>query len=125
MDDKMNVILWGREVELEVYFEQLDFDEPTAVQLDALSRVDAIWHHADDAIPSIVEYAKNVALEIGRQFDVDAWYILVHPTTLFIAEADERVAAILCEFDLDPEHGLAVVFEDERLVAVGSQDIAL
>lgn len=125
MSDTIKANLWGSEVELEVYFEKLDYDEPTAVQLDALSRVDAIWPHVDDAIPSIVDYSKNVALEIGRQFDVDAWRGLVHPTTLFVAQEDMRVAAILCEFDLDPEHGLAAVFENEQFVAVGSQDIVL
>lgn len=125
MLDVIKTNLWGREVELEVYFEQLDFDEPTAVQLDTLSRVDAIWPHVDDAIPSIVEYAKTEALEIGRQFDADAWRSMVHPTTLFIADADERVAAVLCEFDLDPEHGLAVVFEDEKFKEVGPQGVVL
>lgn len=117
--------LWGSEVELDVYFEQLDFEEPTDVQLDAFARADAIWPHADDAIPSIIDYLKKEALEIGAHFEEDSWRSLVHPTTLFVAESDNRTVAILCEFDFDPEHGLAVVFEDEQFTAVGSQDIVL
>lgn len=125
MIDTVKVSLWGSEVELEVYFEQLDYDEPTDVQTDAFSRVGAMWQHTDDAIPSIVEYAKNEAMEIGTHFEEKTWRSLVHPATLFIAESDNRTVAILCEFDLDPEHGLAVVFEGEQFAAVGSQDIVL
>lgn len=125
MTDTVEVGLWGSEVELEVYFEQLDYDEPTDIQTDAFSRVDVIWQRVDDAIPSIVEYAKNEAMEIGAHFEEKAWRSLVHPATLFIAESDNRIVAILCEFDLDPEHGLAVVFEDEQFTAVGSQEIVL
>lgn len=125
MTDTVKANLWGSEVELDVYFEQLDFEEPTDAQLDAFSRVDAIWPHADDAIPCIVEYLKKEAVEIGAHFEEDSWRSLVHPTTLFVAESDDRTVAILCEFDFDSEHGLAVVFEDEQFTAVGSQDIVL
>lgn len=39
--------------------------------------------------------------------------------------SDRRTVGLLFESPLEPEHGLAVVFEDEAVVEVGLQDIAL
>lgn len=125
MDNKIQTSLWGAGVELDVYFEQLDYDEPTEVQLDAFARVDEVWAQVDAAVPHIIDYVRDEAANLGNSVEENGVFELVHPTTLFIAESEQRVVAILCEFDYDPEHGLAVVFENERFKEVGAQDIVL
>ena len=40
-------------------------------------------------------------------------------------EKEERVFAILCNYKFDIEHGLAVVYENEKFKTVGAQDITL
>ena len=50
----------------------------------------------------------------------------VMPTEIYLdSVTNHRVVALMCEYRPDPEHGLAIVFEDERLREIGPQDIIL
>ena len=50
----------------------------------------------------------------------------VMPKSVFIPHTKgHRIAAIMCNYKFDMEHGIAVVFENGELIKVGSQDIIL
>ena len=50
----------------------------------------------------------------------------VMPKYLFIPQGEKRrTVALMCDYRYDPEHGLAVVFENEKLSEIGPQDVIL
>ena len=48
------------------------------------------------------------------------------PRYLFLPKVQKRrTVALMCDYRFDPEHGLALVFENEKLKEIGSQDLIL
>lgn len=56
---------------------------------------------------------------------VDNIFKYVIPKTISVPKAKKRVVAIMCNFKFDMEHGMAIVFEDEKIKKIGPQDIVL
>ena len=83
-----------------------------SIRLDVRARMPA--DEADEAAP-LVESANDLRA-------------IVRLNTLFFPEdfgSGKRVAGLLADCSWDPALGLAVRFEDERIVGVGPQDIVL
>ncbi len=113
--------LWGREFTLSVYFEDLDDTGASEAQWDAYGRILSSWQVINDALPDLKEYCLKVDGQI-----VDNVFTCVIPKYLFVADEDaKRVVALMCDYRYDPEHGIAIVFENEVLSEIGMQDIVL
>ena len=90
----------------------------------------AIASHYDSIRPDVrarmpAEEADEVAPLVESANDLRA---IVRLNTLFFPEdfgSGKRVAGLLADCSWDPALGLAVRFEDERIVGVGPQDIVL
>ena len=48
------------------------------------------------------------------------------PTDIYLPRTTEiRSAALFCDYRFDEEHGIAIVFENEKFIEIGTQDIVL
>ena len=49
----------------------------------------------------------------------------VMPKSIFVPREEKRIVAVLFDFRFDMEHGMAIVFENEKFSTIGSEDIIL
>ena len=68
---------------------------------------------------------KSNKADIGSD-NIENIFKYVAPKYLYVARnKDSRIVAIMCNYKFDPENGIAVVFENEKLNKIGMQDIIL
>lgn len=56
---------------------------------------------------------------------IDNIFKYLIPESLYITREEPPEIAILCSYKFDIEHGIAIVFQDDKFKAIGSQDIIL
>ena len=120
---------WGKEITLEVRFDLLDDERVTSRQAYALGAIFVSWGAVNAALDAVKSYCLEndgnmLASECGTA-RIDDIFDVVEPYSLFVVRDDsKRSVALMCHYRLDPEHGLALLFENERLTKIGSEDIA-
>lgn len=112
--------VWGRKLNLEVYPE--GGNGQSDAQSLALERLCSTWDAVDKSASKLKEYcAKD-----SDGGDMENVFRYVMPRYLFLPDVQKRRAvALMCDYRFDPEHGLALVFEDEKLKEIGPQDVIL
>ena len=123
------MITWGKEITLEVRFDLLDDERVTSKQAYALGAIFVLWGAVNGALDALKSYCLEndgdmLASECGTA-RIDDIFDIVEPYSLFVVRDDsKRSVALMCHYRLDPEHGLALLFENERLTKIGPEDIA-
>ena len=116
------IAVWGREFELKVVFDVYTGEDVLNEQKEAmdafLSVSDTLLSDDKEIKQYCVDNNKN---EVGDSIENIFRYVI--PTALLIKRnTEEHVVALLCNYRFDEEHGLALVYENEKLVLIGSQD---
>lgn len=121
---KVKVCIWGREFELGISYQNFPGEEITENQKNTLAAVPSVEYDASKA--AVEKYIKEYfSDELGDQ-SLDNIFRFVMPKDILITRiTNARVFAIMCNFKLDIEHGIAVVFENEKFKAAGPQDLIL
>ena len=120
---------WGKEITLEVRFDLLDDERVTSRQAYALGAIFVSWGAVNASLDAVKSYCLEndgnmLASECGTA-RIDDIFDVVEPYSLFVVRDDsKRSVALMCHYRLDPEHGLALLFENERLTKIGPEDIA-
>ena len=120
---------WGKEITLEVRFDLLDDERVTSRQAYALGAIFVSWGAVNAALDAVKSYCLEndgnmLASECGTA-RIDDIFDVVEPYSLFVVRDDsKRSVELMCHYRLDPEHGLALLFENERLTKIGPEDIA-
>ena len=118
--------IWGRDFNLPVRFEDLDDEGITENQWAAYGRIIIKWAAIDGSLAKVKQYCQEQDSERLGDRAIDNIFRYVMPQYLFVSETeDQRQVALMCNYRFDPEHGLAIVFENEKLVGIGPQDIIL
>lgn len=122
--NNINVLIWGREFELEVSYQNFPGEDVTVIQQNTLAKIPSVDYEA--AKPGIEAYIrKYYSTELGDD-SLDNLFRFVMPKRVLITRTENnREFAILCDFKFDMEHGIAVIFENEEFKAAGSQDLIL
>lgn len=122
---KEKIVIWGRELELEVKYDCYTGEDILESQKVALSA----FLESDNSIDTSVVKVKKYCLEQNREEigeEITNIFKYVAPKYLYIARnTDKNVVAIMCNYKFDPENGIAVVFENEKYKMTGKQDIVL
>ena len=117
---KLNV--WGREVELKIVFDVYEGEEILENQNKALDMFLAQRGLLND-YSKIKEYIENVDGD-ELQEEITNIYKYVIPNSIFVKRNENnRTVALLCDYRFDEEGGIAVLYENEPLVKIGTQDI--
>lgn len=116
----INREVWGRKLKLEIYPE--GGKQQSDDQSLALERLCKAWEVVDKSAAKLKKYcAKD---DDGG--DMENLFRYVMPRYLFLPKVQKRrTVALMCDYRFDPEHGLALVFENEKLKEIGSQDLIL
>ena len=127
MEDLMNklkVNIWNREFELDVIYQVFSGQDVIDNQVLTASKISTVdFSESKKAVESFIK--ENYSDDLGLS-EVDNIFRYVMPKRIFIPkEKETRVFAIMCNFKFDIEHGLAVVFKNEKFKEVGPQDIIL
>ena len=125
---KETLLLWGREFDLTIQMERYSDESILPSQTNAVNRlINASRSELNAAKKAVKEYIlqKNPNVFSGND-SIDSIFRYVIPKSIFVPHDEKRsIAAILCKYKFDPEHGLAIVFNDGKFKEVGPQDIVL
>ena len=116
--------IWGREFHLNLIYKTYSGEGPLSCQVAAV----------DEFKPSVIDEVKGEVekyiikynlKEIGRE-SIDNIFKYVMPKAIYVPQVPEhKIIALMCYCKLDMEHGLAIVFEDNKLMNIGEEDIVL
>ena len=117
---KVNV--WGRELELKIVFDVYEGEDVLDNQNKALDLFLTQKELLND-YSKIKEYIENIDGD-ELQEDITNIFKYVIPNTIFVKRNENsRIVALLCDYRFDEEGGIAALYENERLVKIGTQDI--
>lgn len=126
--NKQNLNIWGREFELEIVFDCYESEEVLSAQKDALAKFLSVAERLiDNAKKSVEEYCiKRNADDIGSP-TIGNIFKYVMPKSIYIQRTTNGsgVVGLMCAYKFDTDNGIAVIFKDERLEKVGTQNIIL
>lgn len=118
--------IWGREFELPVRFEDLDQQGITDGQWNAYGKMISSWTALDGSLSQLKEYCLKSDGSMIENGNISNIFRYVIPKYLFVPEEDAvRTVALMCDYRFDPEHGIAIVFQNEKLAEIGMQDVVL
>lgn len=123
--NKINTEIWGRGFELPVIIKQFKGKEITDIQKEAVDRFEKNLNILNDAKAEVEKYIIDNGLKENGINEVDNIFKYVIPKSISVPKSKKRVVALMCNFKFDMEHGLAIIFEDEKLKEVGPQDLVL
>ena len=117
--------IWGRDFELKVDYDCFEGEEILPSQKAALDSFLAHWDVVDDSLSEVKgQCAKDSNGELSSS-SIENIFKYVIPRSLFVVRSPVGTTALMCDYRLDVEHGLAVVFKDGKLYKLGPQDIVL
>lgn len=118
---KMNI--WGRDFNLEVYYKKYQGEEVTETQKDSYENFIEAGTEIEQSLRKLTSYIEK---EYGTQLQekkIENIFKYVIPKIIFIPNnCEKRTVALLCNFKFDNEHGLALVYENEKLIDIVLQD---
>ena len=121
-----NLMVWGREFEIEVIYETFPGEGRIPEQDAALEGILSNWEVVDQSLDSVKDFCAESyplgldAIASGRTID-NIFRFVVPERLLLLRREEVRSVELLCLSRLDPEHGLAIYFENEQLAGVGTE----
>ena len=121
---KRIIEIWGREFELDLIYKTYSGEKPLDSQIAAVDELDS--NGINIAKEEVEKYIiKNNSQELGSD-SIDNIFKYVIPKSIYVPQVDgHRIIALMCYYKFDMEHGLAIVFEKNRLKEIGKEDIVL
>lgn len=119
---KLDNEIWGREFSLSQSY-QCDSDEEILdSQLEAMVALANNWDAVNQSKTAVEKYCiKHDGDVIGNKIENIFKYVI--PIELIaLRDKSARKVALMCNYRYDPEHGIAVVFKNEKLLEVIPQD---
>lgn len=118
---KMNI--WDRDLKLEVYFKKYQGKEATELQQKSYE----CFVNADDvlnqSLKKLITFIEKEYKDKLQEKRIENIFKYVIPKTIYIPNnSKKRMVALLCNFKFEEEHGLALVFENEKLTNIVLQD---
>ena len=123
--NKVRTQIWGREFELPVIIKQFKGKEITDTQKEAVERLEQNLDIFNLAKDEVEKYIIDSGLKEKGINEIDNIFKYVIPKSISVPKSKKRVVALMCNFKFDMEHGLSIIFENEKLKEVGSQDLIL
>lgn len=119
---KENVNIWGRDFSLPIAYRCRPNEEVLESQVEAKEALLNNWQAVDDAKPKVEEYClKRDGDVIGEKIENIFKYV-IPAELLALRDGPTHKVALMCNYRFDPEHGIAVIFKNERFLEVIPQD---
>ena len=114
--------VWGRDFSLEVLFDVFEGEDVLVEQQQAL---DAFLDKADVLLSDTSAIEKYCIDNSNGEIKdtVDNIFKYVIPTQIYVKrKTDTRQVVLLCNYRFDDESGCALVFENEKLLTICTQE---
>ena len=122
----MNIEICDRSFSLNVEYDCYTGEDVTQKQIEAVERFGNNLHWVSNAKKDVVKFCRAKVEKDSENQKKDNIFSYVKPEALFVKRDDKKSrVALMCKYRYDPEHGLAVVFDANGNVTVGTQDIIL
>lgn len=122
--DRVKLDVYGREFSLKVYFSQYKGEEITEQQEIAYERFIKNKKVDENSKDKVINYIENNYKKDLSDNDTKNIFKYLIPKTIFIPRQDgmKRSIILLCDFKFDIEHGIGILFENEKMTDIGLQD---
>lgn len=115
--------IWGRKFKLNVVYDVYEGEQILQIQEEALEKITSDSSSIDATLPKVKKYCLK-SEQIGDVVEIKNIFKYVKPKALFVKrDKKNRIVALICDYKLDPDHGMAIVFKNEKLSEIGPQDI--
>ena len=122
--NKIKICIWGRDFELKVSYQNFPGEDVTDNQIQTLEQLAAV--DFSESLTNVEQYImKYYGSEINGNSIGNVFKYVMPKSILITRDENKRIFAIICNYKFDMEHGMTVVFENEKYKAVGSQDLIL
>lgn len=125
MIDNLSISIWGRDFELPVNYNCYEGEEVTKEQVLLLEEFVKHPEWIKNAKDVVEGYCRHEVLEDDSNQKKDNIFSYIKPINVFIKHVKKPRMALICKYRYDEEHGLAVVFDKDGNITVGSEDIIL
>lgn len=116
------ISVWGREFELKIVFDCFNGEEILPEQQDSLN----VFLDKAESLLSDSQAIEKYCIENSNgkvSAPIDNIFKYVIPTTIYVKRSTEmREIVILCNYRFDDENGCALLFENEELKQICSQE---
>ena len=120
---KTSMNIWGKQFKLDIIYDVYEDEKILPIQEEALKKITSNSKAIDATLPRVKKYCLESEL-IGNVTAIDNIFNYVKPKALYIKRSKtSRIAALICDYKLDTDHGMAIVFKNEKFSEIGSQDI--
>lgn len=121
--DSIKLNIYNKEFKLSIKYHKYTGQDVLDSQYETASKF------KNAKINASLDKVKKFIIRDSQNYDdsvdsIDHIFKYIRPKYLFIPR-DKGVAAIMCDYKYDPEHGLAIVFKNGSCTNVGPQDIIL
>lgn len=122
---KEKFLIWGRAFELNVQYDCYEDEDILPAQKVSFAFFKGEADHILNSDREIKKYClENNGAEIGGTIDNIFKYVI--PVSIFVKRDEKKhVVAVMCNYKFDIEHGIALIYINEKLAQIGSQDIVL
>lgn len=126
MIEKIDITVWGRNFNLSVDYDVFEDEEVLQDQLDTFDIFASHPEWINDAKKHVEDYCMEKVAQDKSNDKKDNIFSYIKPDYLFVKnETRKHRIALMCKYRYDEEHGLAIVFNTQGEITVGSQDIIL
>lgn len=121
--NKISLNIWDREFTLDVIYQNYPGEEITDIQRQTVDKIPSVDFSL--ALEKVKEYIfKNNPDEVAQGITNIFKYVM--PKRILVdRSSSSRVFGIICNYKFDMEHGMGILYENEQLKEVGSEDIIL
>ena len=120
------ITIWDRAFELSVVYECYAGEEVLESQREAFALLEDNAAEVAESLKAVKKYVRKTGAGQLADDAIENIFKYVMPKSIFVPHSKKhRIAAIMCNYKFDMEHGIAVVFENGKFKKIGAQDIVL
>lgn len=121
--NKAKVQIGARMFELEIEYDCFEDEAILPMQEEAVMKFKSV---PVEVLEEVKRYCMDNNLNKLNEENISDIFRYVIPVSLYIKrDTEKRIVAIMCDYTFDMEHGLALIFENEEFMRIGTQSAVL
>ena len=125
---KIKMDVWGRTLYLDIVYDIYQGESILESQVNAyncfMAKADRLFGLAEDEVK---KYCLSINKEDIQESEITNIFKYVKPKAIYVARntGKDRTVALLCAYKFNPDDGIAIVFMNEQLKKIGTENIIL
>ena len=125
---KIKMDVWGRTLDLDIVYDIYQGESILESQVNAyncfMAKADRLFGLAEDEVK---KYCLSINKEDIQESEITNIFKYVKPKAIYVARntGKDRTVALLCAYKFNPDDGIAIVFMNEQLQKIGTENIII